>query len=184
MSFVEADDVLSYGGGSVRGNDPAVAPLKTESRTPVAQALLFPSRGALSAPDKPDMRFGLELKDVSGVFARTEFGVLKTAFQAGGIAKVIPPFQAVRTTHAVRSMKLAETAGHWAQKALWPCPTRPKASKAVCKFITAEESSALARRQEPSWRLASHGGGYPTVVTPYSARCGLLFRDRLACRQQ
>ncbi len=34
--------------------------------------------------DKPDLRFGLELADVSNVFAGTEFGVFRSAIEAGG----------------------------------------------------------------------------------------------------
>jgi aspartyl-tRNA synthetase len=34
--------------------------------------------------DKPDLRFGLELADVSGVFAGSEFGVFRSAIDAGG----------------------------------------------------------------------------------------------------
>ncbi|HET6276057.1 MAG TPA: aspartate--tRNA ligase [Candidatus Cybelea sp.] len=34
--------------------------------------------------DKPDLRFGLELADVSQAFAGTEFGVFRTAIDAGG----------------------------------------------------------------------------------------------------
>jgi aspartyl-tRNA synthetase len=34
--------------------------------------------------DKPDLRFGLELADVSSAFAGTEFGVFRSALEAGG----------------------------------------------------------------------------------------------------
>ncbi|MBV8345175.1 MAG: aspartate--tRNA ligase [Candidatus Eremiobacteraeota bacterium] len=34
--------------------------------------------------DKPDLRFGLELADVSGIFAGTEFGVFRSAIERGG----------------------------------------------------------------------------------------------------
>lgn len=39
--------------------------------------------------DKPDLRFGLELADVSHVFEGTEVRVFKTTLEAGGIAKAI-----------------------------------------------------------------------------------------------
>jgi aspartyl-tRNA synthetase len=34
--------------------------------------------------DKPDLRFGLELADVGSVFSQTEFGVFRSALEAGG----------------------------------------------------------------------------------------------------
>jgi aspartyl-tRNA synthetase len=39
--------------------------------------------------DKPDLRFGMELVDLSDVLAGTEFGVFKNTIQSGGIVKAI-----------------------------------------------------------------------------------------------
>ena len=39
--------------------------------------------------DKPDLRFGLELKDISDIAARTEFSVFTSAIGAGGIVKAV-----------------------------------------------------------------------------------------------
>src|SRR5690606_5720494 len=37
--------------------------------------------------DKPDLRFGMELKDVSGLAAGSAFAVFKAAVEAGGLVK-------------------------------------------------------------------------------------------------
>jgi len=39
--------------------------------------------------DKPDLRFGMQLTDLSGVLANTEFGVFKNALASGGVVKAI-----------------------------------------------------------------------------------------------
>jgi aspartyl-tRNA synthetase len=39
--------------------------------------------------DKPDLRFGMELVDLSGVFENSEFGVFKNAVAGGGAVKAI-----------------------------------------------------------------------------------------------
>ncbi len=39
--------------------------------------------------DKPDIRFGMELTDISGIVAGTEFGVFRGALEAGGIVKAM-----------------------------------------------------------------------------------------------
>lgn len=39
--------------------------------------------------DKPDLRFGMELTDLSDVLANTEFGVFKNALASGGVVKAI-----------------------------------------------------------------------------------------------
>jgi aspartyl-tRNA synthetase len=39
--------------------------------------------------DKPDLRFGMELTDLSDILANTEFGVFKNALASGGVVKAI-----------------------------------------------------------------------------------------------
>lgn len=39
--------------------------------------------------DKPDLRFGMELIDLSDIFSETEFGVFKNALSSGGVVKAI-----------------------------------------------------------------------------------------------
>jgi aspartyl-tRNA synthetase len=41
------------------------------------------------ASDKPDIRYGLEIADITDISARTEFGVFKTAVANGGIVRII-----------------------------------------------------------------------------------------------
>lgn len=39
--------------------------------------------------DKPDLRFGLELKDISDLARKTDFGIFRSALDAGGVVKTI-----------------------------------------------------------------------------------------------
>ena len=39
--------------------------------------------------DKPDLRFGMELRDVSGIFAGSSFKVFKEVLEKGGIIKAL-----------------------------------------------------------------------------------------------
>ena len=39
--------------------------------------------------DKPDLRYGMELTDLTDIFANTEFGVFKNAVASGGAVKAI-----------------------------------------------------------------------------------------------
>jgi aspartyl-tRNA synthetase len=79
-SFVGEEDVMRFAEGLVRalwregdGEVPATIP-----RMPYAEAM---ERYGI---DRPDLRYGLEIQDVSNVFRGTEFVVTKKALEAGG----------------------------------------------------------------------------------------------------
>jgi aspartyl-tRNA synthetase len=67
---------------------PAVAPHKKLYSSPWPK---FSYREVLErfGTDKPDLRFGMELIDVSDVFAKSEFKVFQSALEAGGVIKCI-----------------------------------------------------------------------------------------------
>jgi len=79
-SFVDEEDIIRIAEGLVRalwreagGDVPATIP-----RMPYAEAM---ERYGI---DRPDLRYGLEIADVSDVFRGTEFVVTKSALEAGG----------------------------------------------------------------------------------------------------
>jgi aspartyl-tRNA synthetase len=80
MSFCTQDEVLEtmesamrYVWKSVLGVELAPFPRLTHQEAMAKYGL-----------DKPDLRFGLELADVGSAFAQTEFGVFRSALEAGG----------------------------------------------------------------------------------------------------
>lgn len=88
MSFVEdGEEVRSL-------MDPLMKQLATEF---AGKQLLFEDIPRISyadameryGSDKPDLRYGMELVDVSDVFANTEFGVFKNTLASGGCIKAI-----------------------------------------------------------------------------------------------
>jgi len=85
MSFIEQDDILQMMEEIMHevmreaGHDLHV-PL---ARMPYSEAM------ARYGSDRPDVRFGLELVDVSGVFATSEFKVFAGALASGGVIKAI-----------------------------------------------------------------------------------------------
>jgi aspartyl-tRNA synthetase len=85
MSFVEVDDVLEVTErmfkqvwSEVMGVDLADFP-----RLPYAESL------ERYGTDKPDLRYGLELVDLSSVFAETEVKVFRSVLDAGGAVKAL-----------------------------------------------------------------------------------------------
>jgi aspartyl-tRNA synthetase len=81
MSFAGADDVMAVVTEAVQA---AVEAVRGE-RAPEFRRMTWHESMERFGVDKPDTRFGLELVDVSEVFAATEF----RTFQAGGVIKGI-----------------------------------------------------------------------------------------------
>jgi aspartyl-tRNA synthetase len=81
MSFAEADDVMEVIGGAVRD---AVVEI-TGTEPPPIERITFRQAMARFGTDKPDLRFGMELIDISEVFAATEF----RAFQAETVKAIM-----------------------------------------------------------------------------------------------
>jgi len=88
MSFAHRDDVLNLVEDMYTKMVPVVTPHKKIMSTPWPK-LSYKEAVERFGSDKPDLRFGLELIDVSDVFAKSEFKVFQSALESGGIIKCI-----------------------------------------------------------------------------------------------
>ena len=111
MSFVEEEDILSLTEELYVGMVEAVAPEK-KLRKPFPR-LTYAEAMERYASDKPDLRFGLEMTDVTELASETEFRVfLSTAESGGRIKGFVAPGLAHYTTSQVRELEaLAKEAG-------------------------------------------------------------------------
>ncbi len=86
MSFVDEDDVMTVNEGLLKRVFKEIKGIDIETpfiRMPYSEAMdRFGS-------DKPDTRFGLEIKDISSVVADCDFGVFASAIEAGGSVRAI-----------------------------------------------------------------------------------------------
>ena len=87
MSFVDREDVMNVNEGLItalyellKGKKPPEMPFP---RMTYAEAM------ERYGSDKPDLRFGLQITDLTGVFLKTEFGVFRKTIEAGGAIKAI-----------------------------------------------------------------------------------------------
>ncbi|MFZ5915833.1 MAG: aspartate--tRNA ligase [Chloroflexota bacterium] len=87
MSFVEQDDVLLLVEDLIRALVPALSPHK-RLLAPFPR-LTYDQSLARFGTDKPDLRFGMELVDLSDALTGCEFGVFRQALAAGGQVKAI-----------------------------------------------------------------------------------------------
>lgn len=85
MSFVEADDVMSINEQMVRRIWQEVLGVEV----PPVPRMNYHEAIRRYGSDRPDLRFGLELVDVTDLTAQTDFKVFRGAIDAGGIVKAI-----------------------------------------------------------------------------------------------
>ena len=104
MSFVEEEDILDLTEQLYSGIVESVAPRK-KIRTPFPR---ISHAEALDryASDKPDLRFGLEMTDVSDLASETEFRVFLSTIENGGRIKgFVVPNQAGFVTSQVKDLE-------------------------------------------------------------------------------
>src|SRR5512136_352439 len=87
MSFVERDDVLALVEGLLTEMMPAVAPHK-RILSPFLRMSYTEAMDRFGS-DKPDLRFGLELVDLTGPLASSGFQVFRATAESGGKIKAV-----------------------------------------------------------------------------------------------
>ena len=103
MSFVDQEEVLALTEELYTGMIEALAPDK-ELRKPFPR-LTHAEAMARYASDKPDLRFGLEMTDVTGLAGETSFRVFQSIIESGGCIKgFVAPGLAAYTTSQVREL--------------------------------------------------------------------------------
>ncbi|MEM1446726.1 MAG: aspartate--tRNA ligase [Planctomycetota bacterium] len=85
MSFVDQDEVMAMTEGMIR----AVWKAVLDADVPEIKRMPYDEAMARFGSDRPDLRFGMELIDVSDLAAKTDFKVFRGALDAGGCVKAI-----------------------------------------------------------------------------------------------
>lgn len=179
MSFVERDDVLALVEGLYNSMVPAVAAKKRVSSSPWPR-LSYAEALDRFGTDKPDLRFGMELKDVSRIFVHTEFSVLKSALEAGGIVKsiVAPGCAGYSRRELDQLTEIAKSLGAKGLVALAITAEGPKGSAA--KYLAAGEVESLVSLSGArAGDLLLLAADQRTLVNRVLGALRLVFRDRL-----
>jgi aspartyl-tRNA synthetase len=178
MSFVERDDVLAVVEGLITALIPAVVPHKRifSPFPKLSYAEVMDRYGT----DKPDLRFGLEIADLTDILGTSGFKVFSDAAQAGGVIKAIavPGCGAYSRREMDLLTDVVKPSGArgvgtlaWTQEGL---------KGTVAKFVGSAEASQIANR------LRVQEGDLVCIVADRAAvACKALgalrleFRDRL-----
>lgn len=143
MSFVDMDDVLAIQEGylkklfhDIKGIDIKL-PLRRMSYLDAMERF---------GSDKPDLRFGFELKDISELVKGTEFQVFSNALSSGGSVRGICIDNASDKFSRKDIDKLTENAKHYGAKGLvWIRIEADEIKSSVNKFFSQEELAEIAK---------------------------------------
>ncbi len=144
MSFVEREDVLSLVEELFTEMLPKVAPHKKLLASPWPR-LTYGEAMDRFGTDKPDLRFGMELSNVTSVFSASEFIVFKSALETGGVIKcLVAPGCATFTRKQLDDLTV--TAKELGAKGLVTLALTAEGSKGSgAKFIGDQEIKALSK---------------------------------------
>ncbi len=179
MSFVERDDVLTMVEQLYTEMIPAVTPQKKLLSSPWPK-LSYREAMERYGTDKPDLRFGMELIDVSDTFAKSEFRVFQSAIESGGVIKcIVAPGCAEYSRKEVDA--LAELAKMLGAKGLATLAVSAEGLKGTAaKFVQPEEVEAVkSQTGAKEGDLILFAADQRAVVNKVLGGLRLIFRDRL-----
>ena len=149
MSFVDMEEILSLT-EELFNELIAVAGLKVQ--TSPFPRMTFEESMLRFGNDKPDMRFGMEIADVSEIVRNSEFGVFRSAVESGGVVRVIgvPGKGDITRSGADQLTSFAQQFG--AKGLAWLALTEEESKLAarspIAKFLSEDELAAIAEAAE------------------------------------
>ena len=143
MSFVGEEDVMAVAEGMMAALFKDI--LGLELKTPFARLPYVEAVGRFGL-DKPDTRFGLELKDVSDIVGRSGFKVFADAVGKGGIVKALNAKRCVEMSRKEIDDLTAFVAVYRAKGMAWIKVREDGWQSPIAKFFTEAEKKAMAER--------------------------------------
>ncbi len=142
MSFVEQDDVLELNEALMQHVVKATIDRDVDAPFP---RLSYGDAMNRYGSDKPDVRFALELQDISTVFANTEFRGFSGALASGGCIKTVyVPAEHAEDLSRKRLDELEQHAKRYGAKAMaWLKRSADGFSGPIAKFLSDNEVQAL-----------------------------------------
>jgi aspartyl-tRNA synthetase len=179
MSFVQRDDVLAMVEGLYTVMIPAVTPHKHILASPWPM-LTYTEAIEKYGSDKPDLRFGMQIMDVSDVFAKSDFRVFQSALESGGAVKcIVAPGSADMSRREVD--ELTETAKSLGAKGLATLAVTAEGPKGTtAKFLKPEEIEAVkSKTGAKPGDLILFAADQRKIANKVLGGLRLAFRDKL-----
>ncbi len=144
MAFVEQDDVLNLVEDLFTALVNQVSPERT-LKTPWPR-LTYDQAMDKYGSDKPDLRFGMELTNVSDIAANSEFAVFKNALSAGGQVKAIRVPNCAEYTRRELDELIEMAKAKGAKGAVTMALRADGIHSPASKYMTPQEQNAYAER--------------------------------------
>lgn len=146
MSFIDVDDIIAANEGLIAHIFKQV--LDIDINLPFKR-LTYKEAMSRYGSDKPDTRFGLELKDVSDIVAGTEFTVFSSVIKKGGSVRAINVKGAVEKFARREIDSLVDFVKIYGAKGMaWMSMKEDGIQSPITKFLTEQELMALIERTE------------------------------------
>ncbi|MDR1684682.1 MAG: aspartate--tRNA ligase [Elusimicrobiota bacterium] len=140
MSFVDLDDIFAIGEGMIKA---AWAEAGEAIDTPF-ERISFDEVMRRFGSDKPDLRYGMEIADVTKIFAATGFKVFADAIAAGGVIRALAAANSADTFSRSIMDKLTDLVkANGAKGLVWLKHKAGKFEGPGAKFFTETELAAL-----------------------------------------
>jgi len=178
MSFVERDDILAV----IEGMFIALVPSVTPEKRVLSPFPRMSHGEALEryGSDKPDLRFGMELVDLTTTLCESAFKVFSSAVQSGGkIKAIVAPGCAEYTRRQID--ELTEIATGQGAKGLVTLACLADGIKGpAVKFLAESELNAIVKATEArEGDLICIVAAEASVIAAALSALRLMFRDRL-----
>ena len=146
MSFVDQDDVIAINEGFIKRVFNEV--LGVEVQTPIRRMTWTEAMDRFGS-DKPDLRFGFELKNISDIVKDCGFKVFSGPVAAGGSVRLININGGASAYPRKAIDKLGEFAKTYGAKGLaWARLIDGGMTSSFAKFMTEDEMAAILQRAE------------------------------------
>ena len=174
MSFVEQDDVIAVNEGFLQRVFKEVLDIDIQLPLP---RLTWREAMDRFGSDKPDTRFGFEIKDISDIAANCGFGVFKGAIEAGGTVRLININGYADKFPRKEIDKLADFVKTYRAKGLaWmKLAADGTMTSSFAKFLTEDEIAAIKARAD------MHENDVLFVVADASEQTALVSLGALRC---
>jgi aspartyl-tRNA synthetase len=176
MSFVTEDDVFDVAEGLMQAIWREVRGVEIETPFP---RLTYREAMDRFGSDKPDLRFGMEIADVTEVLASTEFKVFRSTIQGGGVVRCLNAAGCAGWSRSEVDKKEA-LAKKWGAKGLARAKVEGGTLEGgISKFLSDDEKRAVIERAG-----ASEGDLLLFVADKAKVAAEVLGRLRLDLRDQ
>ena len=174
MSFVEQDDVIAVNEGFLQRVFKEVLDIDIQLPLP---RLTWREAMDRFGSDKPDTRFGFEIRDISDIAANCGFGVFKGAIEVGGTVRLININGYADKFPRKEIDKLADFVKTYRAKGLaWmKLAADGTMTSSFAKFLTEEEIAAIKARAD------MHENDVLFVVADASEQTALVSLGALRC---